>query len=119
MTREELNEELWLEMLVSKEQDKMTDRLLELIVVMVDDHLERLDKKLNYRITPENREDVRLFAIMSCHNHIMKFNKDIMKQSGKAYSYVSIIIRCSFAGKLKKLSDEGRKITTVAKATTQ
>ena len=27
MTREELNEELWLEMLVSKEQDKMTDRL--------------------------------------------------------------------------------------------
>jgi len=117
--RKEIEEELLLEMLVSQEESKITNKLNELIVGIVDDHVGRFDERLNHRIAYDNLIEVREKAIKSCHTHVLKFNADVMKESGNAYSYVSIVIRCSFARNLKKLLDEKRKTSTVARATAQ
>ena len=115
--REEIKEELLLEMLVSQEEKKISNKLNELIIGIVDDHVGRFDDKLNHRIAYENLIELREKAIKSCRTHVLNFKTDIMKERGNAYSYVSIIIRCSFARNLKKLLDEKRKTPTVARAT--
>lgn len=102
-TRENIENELYLEMVSCQEEGEISDRLNEIFVGIINYNLERLDERLSYRIRPENKSEIITAALIACHNHGFKFKKDKLKS---IYTYISIIIRCSFAGNLKKLSSE-------------
>jgi hypothetical protein len=103
-TREEYNEKLLLELEYSQAKGQMSEDLKLLCFNIAN------DISLNRERYPFIDEDMRVmcvvFAYEACTRYVMKFNRE---KSDNAYSYVSVIIRSSFAGTLKKQYDRKHK----------
>ena len=105
-TREEYNQKLLLELEYSQAKGEMTEDLKFLCFELAN------DISLNKERYPFIDEDMRVmcvvFAYDACARHVMKFNRE---RSDNAYSYVSVIIRSSFAGTLKKQYDRRKTVS--------
>ena len=96
--RDELKEQL----LVSQEEELFTDRLNEMVFEIADNHVNRLNERLKFRIEENDLNDLREAAMVDCNVHGLKFKPERLTNP---VAYISIIIRCSIARNLKKLKD--------------
>ena len=103
-TREELNNKLLLELEYSQAKGE-ANQDLKLLYFELANRISKNKKKY-----PFLNEDLRVLCVAqayyACILHAIKFNR---KRSEDAYSYISIIIRSSFAGTIKRQSDKKRK----------
>jgi len=105
-TREEYNEKLLVELVYSQAKGEMTEDLKLLCFYLADDISK--NKKRYPFIDEDTRVMCVAFAYDACVRHVMKFNRE---RSDNAYSYVSVIIRSSFAGTLKKQYDRRKTVS--------
>ena len=87
---------------VWKITNEFTDNLLELFQELIE---HTFTKRMPVFPSDELREDCKVAAVLACYNYVGKFKPDLIYPSGrkaKAWSYFSIIIRCSLAGNYVK-----------------
>jgi len=106
MTKEEYNEKLLVELAYSQAKGEVSEDLKLLCFNLANDISKNKERY------PFIDEDMRVmcvvFAYEACVRHIMKFNRE---KTSNAYAYVSVVIRSSFAGTLKKQYNRKKAIS--------
>lgn len=97
-SREEYNNKLLLELEYSQQKGELTEDLKLLYFDLAND-ISKNEERYPFK-NDDNRVLSVVFAYGACIEHAIKFNRN---KTDNAYAYVSVIIRCSFAGTLKKL----------------
>ena len=96
MNKSELLEEL----LASKEMGFLTNKGIDFVLEVVELESKRVLPR--WRLTEDEEELCRTDAELICLEHCLDFKSDKLTN---AYSYVSILARCSFARNIKKIKD--------------
>jgi len=89
------NRDLREEIILSKENDKLTAKALDMFILMAN----KFSNKLTY-IYPEDKEDCISFAIMDCYQYWRGYDPE---KSQNAFAYYTQIIKNGFAKGWRKL----------------
>jgi DNA-directed RNA polymerase specialized sigma subunit len=89
------NRDLREEIIICKEQDKLTDKALDMFMVMA----EKFSNKLTY-VYSEDKEDCISFAVMDCYQYWRGYDPE---KSQNAFAYYTQIIKNGFAKGWRKL----------------
>lgn len=99
MTREEYNEQF----LIGLADKKQTGNISDEIKILLYQFIREVSNSSRYAFLNEDMKYICvILAYEACMEHIWKFNAE---KSDNAYSYISVIIRSSFAGTLGKLKN--------------
>ena len=89
------NKDLREEIIISKDQDKLTPKALDMFMLMAD----KFSNKLTYIYT-EDKEDCISFAVMDCYQYWRGYDPE---KSQNAFAYYTQIIKNGFAKGWRKL----------------
>lgn len=89
------NRDLREQLIISKEEDKLTAEALDMFILMAN----KFSTKFKY-IYLEDREDCISFAIMDCYMYWKGYNPE---KSANAFAYITQIIKNGFAKGWRKL----------------
>lgn len=96
------NEELDIEIQLSKDNDKATDRFIDMMDSLFDKEVLRYTK---YDSFEDYMPDIKAQTLLRCVERM----KDIDNKKGKPYLYFVILIRSSVVGKIHRIMKEVRK----------
>jgi len=100
------NKDLREEILKSKEQDELTPKALEMLMLMA----EKYANKYTY-IYPEDRQDCIAFAVIDCYNYWRGYDPD---KSPNAFAYYTSVIANGFKKGWRKLYGDFPKSSKVS-----